>query len=376
MPRSINLTQHGLLCMCEHCQVCSSCGGTPQARRHAQRDEANLMEDLSLLSNLTAQTSMSTPLIPRVIEDEESCYDCGVWDCEQCSPCGHCDDCGCEHCYEDGRCEEFFCSTCNPRVAERRDARIESYSYRPTPIFRGNGPLFMGMELEIETRNRWMVRTANAAQKGFGDLIYLKEDSSIENGFEIVTHPMDHSYAMTKVNWSTLDDLRAEGASAGDNGLHVHVSRDGFDSDGHVFRWMKFFYRNEDKVKEVARRESDQWASFSPWARERQVGLAKKQQTYESRDLANGMGRYQAINAQPSNTFEVRVFASSLDPMEVKGTLSFVASTVEYTRRMSAQDVVKWRAWEWGSYVRWLGHRRRAPFRPALRLLEAVSCAS
>lgn len=272
-----------------------------------------------------------------------------------------------------GRCMNRYCS------ANHRDSgnpQLESYSYAPVPVFHGKGPLYMGMELEVEADDRYPA--ARGIRRALGDLVYLKSDSSINHGFEVVTHPMDHDF-VCGVNWERALKALTDGTArveSDNNGLHVHVSREGFLDNGHVFRWMKFFYRNEREVLRLARREAVQWAGFSPWMREQQYRVSKKIQTAESRRTAEGSGRYHAINTVPENTFEVRVFASTLDPIMLRGTLSFVASTVEYTRAMTAQDITKWRAWEWLSYVRWLKHRRRAAFRPAVKMMEALACAS
>lgn len=291
----------------------------------------------------------------------------------------------CDRCSERLRyCEcHYYCQDCGDYVggSQRRrnncscaGGRIQSYSYRPSPVFHGEGPLFLGMELEMETRDR--LRAADVATQGFGDLVYLKEDGSIMDGFEMVTHPMDHAYAMNEVDWSTLDRLRLAGAHihSDNNGLHVHVSRAGFASDCHVYRWVRMIYRNAPHVSTVARRTSDQWAPFARDARQLHMVTAKKTQTSLARNYSYQAGRYQAINTQNDPTLEVRVFAASLDPMVVKGTLSFVASTVEYTRGLSTQDILRNDGWSWRQYTSWLRSKDAHAFKPATTYLESV-CA-
>ncbi|HSJ75495.1 MAG TPA: hypothetical protein VK899_04835, partial [Gemmatimonadales bacterium] len=84
--------------------------------------------------------------------------------------------------------------------------------------------------------------------------------------------------------------------------------------------------------------------------------------------------RYQAINPVNDQTLEVRVFASSLRPREVKAALAFVASTVEYTRDLDANKILTERGWAWSSYVDWT--RERPQYRPITEELEALSCVS
>jgi hypothetical protein len=338
-----------------------------RARREAQRERAEGDREAALAAadpNICADCGMWTDGRSRYRAcrcDDTQCARCGYWESDGCECANYCADCGD---YTGGR------ETCLGCLG----GRINSYGYKPAPIFHGNGPLFLGMELEMETRDK--LAAAETAMLGFGDLVYLKEDGSIRDGFEMVTHPMDHGYAMDRVDWSTLDRLAAAGAFVrpDSNGLHVHVSRDGFDCDSHVYRWMKLLYRNQRMMRRVARRNSDSWAAWTGSAQAAQRRTAKKRVTPESQNAAYHTGRYNAINTLPDATLEVRVFASSLNPAEVTGTLSLVASTVEYTRKMTAHDVLSRNAWSWPAYVSWLRSEDGKPFTPATTYLESV-CA-
>jgi len=293
---------------------------------------------------------------------EEPCEDCGCWDCA----CDECGDCGDQPC----TCNE---STDTPTLFQRPDVRSDddlfSYGYRPRPIFNGTGPVFLGMELEIETRD--MYRSLRVANRAMGPLGYMKEDSSINQGFEIVTHPMDYEYAMAAFPWEMLSDLRDSGAYVmqRNNGLHVHVSRKGFADPCHMYRWMKFFYRNQDQVIRLARRNST-WGAFHPDARKAVAKLVKD----PWRDHAKQLDRYQAINTQPKDTFEVRVFASSLDPEEVQGSLALTASTVEFTRDQKANDIIARGGWRWDTYRNWLTDQGDK-YAPVINQVEKL-CAS
>src|SRR6266487_1851586 len=169
-----------------------------------------------------------------------------------------------------GPCECDDCYECDERRGNEDDDDsdlINSYGYKPRPIFRGTGPTYLGLELEVDTsggRNRSLAVLAN---ERLGSLAYLKEDGSV-NGFEIVTHPCSYEHWRSEVDLSVLTDLRRNGArTLHDTGIHVHVSRTAFNSPCHLYRWMKFFYRNAQQVQSIARRESDMWAAFCPSAR-------------------------------------------------------------------------------------------------------------
>jgi hypothetical protein len=105
---------------------------------------------------------------------------------------------------------------------------------------------------------------------------------------------------------------------------------------------------------------------FDPGARARAAAHAKGE--------TGGAFRYQAINVCPEDTFELRVFASSLHAQEVQAALAFADASVEYTRTLSAADIARRRGWEWVAFTAWLG--ARPEYRCLTDELEALACAS
>ncbi|MBY8863549.1 hypothetical protein K7711_44270 [Nocardia sp. CA2R105] len=243
---------------------------------------------------------------------------------------------------------------------------MHDYYYKPAPRFHGRGPVFLGFELEIKTPPRVLSACVDLALDQLGGLGYLKEDSSIGCGFELVTHPMDYTYAFERFPWSLLPALAGEGAYTDRHvGLHVHVSRAGFCSPVHAYRWFKLLYRNQARATVLARRDPSSWASFDLRARSHTADIVKGDR---------GFGRFQAINAEPEHTYEVRIFASSLRPQQVQAALGFVDATVEYTRTLTSGDIARRRGWEWTAFTAWL--RTRPDYAPLLIELEDLACAS
>jgi hypothetical protein len=245
------------------------------------------------------------------------------------------------------------------------DGAIHDYCYKPCPVFHGQGPLFLGLELEVATPPDNRSDCARTATSWLGSLGYLKSDSSIDHGFEIVTHPMSYRWAIERFPWPMLPALTEDGAEVTrQTGLHVHLSRAGFDGPCHAYRWMKFVYRNQAAVTTLARRSSSQWAQFSDEPRRAVKEHAKG---------ALGYYRYWAINASNADTFELRVFASSLQPVEVQAALGFAAASVEYTRDLTVPAIVRDDGWSWPAFTAWLADR---PGYCALReQAEVLACA-
>lgn len=373
--------------ICEPCTrlpFCQQCGERAQRIHHSLDDDllcATCVQHLKQCERCDRYGSaggMDTTIYCGLAceecrEEYERCADCrylalelrhvdnGDSVCSDCADSYHpCGDCSSLIVYD-----EDYCTDCRDNS---RDDRIQYHCYKPEPVFHGDGHLHLGLELELKTRPSTLRDCVGIAIEQLGDLGYLKEDGSIGNhGFELVTHPMTYPWAIQHFPWSLLPELHSIGAYIdADVGIHVHVSRAGFASPAHVYRWMKFFYRNEFQATQLARRVSDQWASFDSYARSEIVNYAKGDR--------DGLGRYQAINVHPEHTFEVRIFASSLRPQEVQAALAFVAASVEYTRELSAIDIARYRGWEWTAFVAWV--RDHDIYAPLLAEMEVLACAS
>lgn len=120
----------------------------------------------------------------------------------------HCTSCGCvihagDAYYIDDD-DEPYCSSCYHDRNEYQT--INDYNYKPNPIFYGNGDRFFGVELEIDGAgecNSNAERIIEAAHQNGLEYIYCKHDGSLEDGIEIVTHPMSpmfHQHEMPKPN--------------------------------------------------------------------------------------------------------------------------------------------------------------------------------
>jgi hypothetical protein len=288
-------------------------------------------------------------------ENDESDY----FECECCEWFTHHDNSGwfdgtryCDNCIENnvfncGHCDEL-CWDGNDHDCTSEDddsSLIHSYSYKPSPYFFGEGKYHFGFELEVEARGNGRFEGAVIAQNTLGGHAYLKEDGSLNDGFEIVTHPHTLQNYHTEFNWGVLDKLKSEGYRSWNTntcGLHVHVSRTAFGEgdpwdrrimraqrsqlllkrQSHELRFMKLIYDNQRQVERISGRSSTRYASF-----EDKGNLVQKVK-YGNQ----GNGRFSAINTENDTTIEVRVFRGSLRKERVLSAIEFVHASVEYTR--------------------------------------------
>lgn len=65
--------------------------------------------------------------------------------------------------YEDGDEDTPICYDCHTRVS--REKAIHDYYYKPTPLFRGDGPRYFGVELEIDSAARMMTMRSRSCER-------------------------------------------------------------------------------------------------------------------------------------------------------------------------------------------------------------------
>lgn len=256
------------------------------------------------------------------------CYDNNV---------NECDDCGNYYWYGN----RHDCEYDNDDDYEESNGVIHNHGYRPSFEFFGSGNYHLGFELEIESRNQSRLDGAQFVQDVLGGHAYIKEDGSLTDGFEIVTHPHTLNEYQSNFDWGVLESLKRKGYRSWNTdtcGIHVHVSRTAFDVEGitnrsrrilirqaHELRFMKLIYDNQRQVERISGRTDCHYASFL----DKGNLVPKVKQGYQNN------GRYSAVNTDNDSTLEVRVFKGSLRKERVLSAIEFVTASVEYTRGLS-----------------------------------------
>ena len=275
------------------------------------------------------------------------CEPCGslMFTCDRCNDAEHqndmyrvSNDCWCYSCWDNysrhcDRCDNDYnpYSTSNGRCCTGGH-HVEDYGYKPYPQFHWveNDPdadrhVFMGFELEVES-NGEDYDGPEYVHGILGDLAYFKEDGSLDDGFEIVTHPMTLAYAHS-MRWDWTQGLLDKGYRSWDTescGLHVHVDRRAFTGRLHQYSFTLLLMRNKALSYLVAGRQGNSYASFDRSVR-REIPKHLKGQD-------NCVQRYSAVNVLPTATLEVRMFKGSLKKERILAALEYVHSAVEYSR--------------------------------------------
>ena len=333
---------------------------------------------------------------PPVVEEEEEqypCSDCGTMHIMDDLHGSGYDDYDNQRCYDCNREYEDEYEANNSDDDEDEDENeglVHSYSYKPRASFLNSDgtssaycamstisarpELYLGFEQEVEYRGHHTHTRRDGAQKVLDamndrdigeNVVYLKEDGSISNGFEIVSHPMTIDYAMNHVNWAGITALKRMGFeswNATSCGLHIHMSRNAFADDKHLFKFVKFIYSNRvDLVKFVGRESS--YAKFgldnfvSSWM-DYDTGVRTQHSLMKMlKDQATNNDRYCAINIQNAHTVELRFFRPSLNVTTVQAALQFCKASFDYTEMLTTQEVVGSNALAFMSFRKWVRNR-------------------
>lgn len=266
----------------------------------------------------------------------ESCAD----ECPSCDSCGQrwsSDEGASECCYSsDWDDEEDGCSC--PDCNGGSSVDVHSYNYKPCPQMHGSARHHFGVEIEIEANGRGNLDdlVSSLAQDDESDY-YLKQDGSIDNGVELVTHP--RSLTSWQDYSGQLGTILNAAANAGGRawdaprcGLHVHVSRTAFLSESHLYAFTLLIEENVSPLTRFAGRHSEQWASFNKDKRGIDLDEAVKP--------GRRGDRYMAVNLNNPDTVELRFFRPSLKVRSVLAAVELVDALVSFTKYSTTSGIL------------------------------------
>ena len=247
------------------------------------------------------------------------CYNNHYTRCEECDSIIHNDD---AYEYDDG----YFCRECYQNI--RRNASIHEYGYKPEPIFYGDSNRYFGIELEIDgagKEDEYAEELLDIANMR-GDHIYIKTDGSLDDGMEIVTHPMSLEYHKDFC-WEDIMHhavrLGYRSHQTSTCGLHVHVNRNSLaenreKQDEVISRILYFVEHHWNELLKFSRRSEyamNRWAARYGYENSPKAIMDKAKKNY---------GRYVAVNLCNYHTIEFRLFRGTLKYNTLIATLELV----------------------------------------------------
>ena len=304
--------------------------------------------------------------------DNIICYDCY-------DSCGYvtCSNCGrLTRDYSERR-GEYYCDECYDDMCDS----LHEYGYKPEPVFHFyrtvndipkpgtlytlytvgspeyrsareslNKRLFYGVELEMDNGDDVEACAQELSNlSNDEDLFYLKEDGSLNDGIELVTHPCSFDYITKEFPWERIVQIARAydflSHSAGTCGLHVHVTRNALgdspeEIDLNIAKMMLFFDKYWDQLVKFARRD---YSQLERWAKKPSVNITSS----DSDEAASEKGRkhkwdrYYAINITNYSTVEFRLFRGTLKVDTIKATLQFLDNLIAFVKKHSLHEMLE-----------------------------------
>ena len=273
------------------------------------------------------------------------CYDTHYTRCNECNDIIHYD-----NSYE--YCGEYYCHECYDEV--RSSDSINDYSYKPTPIFYGSDSRYFGVELEIDLGGKESNNADEILEIGnySAEHVYIKSDGSLEDGMEIVTHPMTLEYHLNEFCW---EDVMHECVRLGYRshqtstcGLHIHVNRDSlgkcFEEQEEVISRILYFVEHHwNEMLKFSRRSE---YAMNRWAA--RYGYENNPKAILDKAKKGNKGRYAAVNLCNYHTVEFRMFRGTLKYNTLIAALQMVNHICDAAFLMSDEQM---KSLSWSDFV-------------------------
>ena len=255
----------------------------------------------------------------------------------------------CNECVEhyDGRCRcgRVITDKNSLCVCNTSDLSIHDYGYKPKGLFRTkkyinkykSKQLFLGMELELNNIFDNTIQNLLMSSLDNRDC-YLKLDSSIGNGSEVVTAPMSREYME---NW--LDSLEDVFSYLNNNselqenaGIHFHISKSALPIEMIYKLGLLFNTKQMNKIAEVFAYIGGRYETFE----------APRDMYYynaSDKEIRNCLvGEHLCcvnLGGNESRTIEFRFFKSTTDLLRIKDYISLIFYILEYVRITAIKDI-------------------------------------
>lgn len=269
----------------------------------------------------------------------EDCYGDLFANCEGCGEEFYRDDLN----YDDYN-SVYYCNDC-----WQENSIIKSYTYRPKPVFAKEpyeNTLYMGFELEVEAEKsvRGLAERLKGflEDKGIEDRFYFKDDGSLTNGFEIVSHPSTTKIYRKYQLKAMLDFLKKQKATSyekGTCGLHFHLDRKFF--SGKEELKLKLLFANcIPQLKKLSQRKDYQFCKLNTCS-DYSLKDYKNRQYYQEE-------KYEAINYNNDTTIEIRLFRGTLDYERFLVSMQFTEAISNFVKEVSCLSM------KWDIFKDWL----------------------
>lgn len=263
----------------------------------------------------------------------------------------------CEDCWDEYQ-EEHGVSCCG----------IHDYHYKPRQYFytterrtsnSTETELFMGVELEINNCATRCNVSDVLKLSNDEELFHLEEDSSLDNGFELVTRPFTLKYHEQCFRWEAICRILDSGGGTADYncGMHIHFNKRFFGNNyqAHTLKLLYIYEKFWENFVEFSGRENED--TINHYASRYGLDFSIKCSSEIPQKLmgARERGRFFAVNIENTNTIEFRISASTLDYRQIYSNLEMCDYLVRFVKRSSIKRV---QCLTWETFVRGINPKK------------------
>lgn len=336
--------------MKEQILICSVCGA------ELTEDTANKLNGRIYCKHCFSENTVICDCCRERISASDAIFEDGITLCHHCHEYHYtnCEDCGGLIHRDDANYHNDYpyCDECYERFSH---SSINSYDYKPEPVFYGSGDLFYGIELEIDGGGEYDSNATRILDIANSDnnVLYAKHDGSLNEGFELVSDPCTLDYHKNNINWQGIMDTAVNLGYCSHNtdscGLHIHVNRSAFgdtyeEQEQVIARIVYFVEHHWNELVRFSRRSK---SNLDRWAARYATISDSAQKTYK--DAKNKhLGRYVAVNLTNSATIEFRIFRGTL---KYKTMLAALQLTDEICRIAISHDDEALESMSWSDFV-------------------------
>jgi hypothetical protein len=289
------------------------------------------------------------------ISDETYCGSCQtefiVW-CASCACAIHN-----EAAQWDDSSEDYYCDLCYADL-DYSSGRIHYYSYTPVMKFNTADPkrlLHIGLELELSFSERANLNGLldDLEMDDLDWFFYAKEDSTIDHGFELVTHPFQLAWMRKERLLDVIENIEDSIDKHSDScGTHIHMSKKAF-TPAHLWKFLRLHRDQATFLGQIGGRghEAD-YGSFSMLSALRKPQMLK--QTAQTKNWSEYISRMTAINLLPEDTMELRYPDGIKSAADAWACAEMAEAFYDFTNEVKVEDVRAGALADTGYLVSWI----------------------
>ena len=332
-------------------RICTCCGNTLTEYEGTAVDEELLCDECTEERCIVCDECGETIWANECVTDDRTflcreCFDENYYNCS-----------GCDRIIHENNVNWYnnqpYCDNCYDELDS--DGEIEDYSYKPNPIFYGCGNRFFGIELEVDCGGKYGENALSIKDIANyrSEHIYIKSDGSLDEGFEIVSHPMTLNYHMNEMDWESVmhkaRNLGYRSHQTSTCGLHIHVNRNTFgdnqsEQEEAISKILFFIEKHWSEMFQFSRRSEYNMNRLSA-----RFGFEKTAKEILDKAKSGSNGRYVAVNLNNYHTIEFRLFRGTLKYNTFIATLQMVNKICDVALSMSECEID---SMSWSEFVR------------------------